>query len=228
MANDYLDSVVIEPSAPARASVIWLHGLGADGHDFAPIVPQLQLAIPIRYVFPHAPHRPITVNGGYVMRAWYDIITFDRSAQIDEAGIRASAEQVFALIERELVRGIAAQRILLAGFSQGGAIALHAGLRYPRRLAGIMALSTYLPLADTVAAEGHAANKQISMFLAHGSDDSVIALPHALMSKQRLQELGYPVEWHCYPMAHSVCNEELDDMRSYMNRVLAGTPLSYY
>lgn len=220
MAKECLDSVEIEPRVPARASVIWLHGLGADGHDFAPIVPQLRLAIPVRYVFPHAPYRPVTANEGYVMRAWYDIVGFDRSARVDETGVRASADQVFALIERELARGIAAERILLAGFSQGGAIALHAGLRYPRRLAGIMALSTYLPLADTVSAEAAAANKAIPIFLAHGSDDGIIALPYAQTSKQRLEELGYSVEWHCYAMAHSVCDEEITDMRRYMERTL--------
>ena len=221
MAQEYLDSVVIEPTTPARASVIWLHGLGADGHDFAPIVPHLQLAVPVRYIFPHAPHRPVTVNGGYVMRAWYDIVSFDRSGRADEVGINATKDQVFSLIERELARGIAAERILLAGFSQGGAIALHAGLRYPRRLAGIMALSTYLPLADTVSAEAADANKAIPIFLAHGSNDGVIALPHAQISKQRLEDLGYSVEWHCYAMAHSVCDEEITHMRRYMERILA-------
>lgn len=221
MTNGYLDSVEIEPAAPARASVIWLHGLGADGHDFAPIVPQLQLAIPVRHVFPHAPHRPVTINAGYVMRAWYDIVSFDRSSQVDEAGIRASADRISALIEREIAQGIASERILLAGFSQGGAIALHAGLRYPRRLAGIMALSTYLPLAATVADEAQAANSDVPIFLAHGSEDNVIALPHALLSKQRLEDLGYPVEWHCYSMAHSLCDEEIADVRRYLARVLA-------
>jgi len=220
MASNYLESVEIEPSVPARASVIWLHGLGADGHDFAPIAPQLRIATPVRYVFPHAPQRPVTINNGYVMRAWYDITGFDSNRKEDEAGMQASAVQVNALIARERERGIAAGRILLAGFSQGGAVALHTGLRYHERLAGILALSTYLPLAASVGAEAQPANRAIPIFMAHGSEDTVIALPRALMSQQRLEELGYPVEWHCYPMAHSVCNEEIDDIRLFMARTL--------
>ena len=221
MTEEVLDSVIIEPSAPAQASVIWLHGLGADGHDFAPIVPQLRFATPVRYVFPHAPHRPVTINNGYVMRAWYDITGFDRFREEDQNGIRTSARQVEALIARELARGIAAERIVLAGFSQGGAVALHAGLRQPQRLAGILALSTYLPLAGTLAAEAQPANRDLPIFLAHGSDDTVIALPHALLSKQHLEQAGYSVEWHCYPMAHSVCDDEIADIRRYLTRVLS-------
>src|SRR3569832_2484638 len=154
------------------------------------------------------------------MRAWYDIVSFDRSGQVDEVGIRASADQIIALIEREIAQGVAPERILLAGFSQGGAIALHAGLRYPRRLAGIMALSTYQPLAATVADEAQAANSDLPIFLAHGSEDKNNTQPHALLSKQRLEDLGYPMEWHCKTKTHSQSNKEIDDMRHYMARVL--------
>lgn len=224
MPTDDLDSLIIEPSIPASASVIWLHGLGADGNDFAPIVPQLQITTPVRYVFPHAPQRPITINGGYVMRAWYDIVSFERPREEDEAGIRASSEQVHALIEREISRGVAADRILLAGFSQGGAIALHAGLRFPRRLAGVLALSTYLPLAERLANEASPANRTLPIFMAHGSEDTVIALPHALASKQKLETLGFQIEWHSYPMAHSVNNEEIEDIGRYLVRVLGDAP----
>lgn len=223
MTAQVLDSVTIEPQTPARASVIWLHGLGADGNDFAPVVPHLRTATPVRYVFPHAPRRPITINGGYVMRAWYDISSFERPRREDADGIRASAEQVYALVEREVMHGIPAERILLAGFSQGGAVALHAGLRYPRRLAGIIALSTYLPLAEHLDEEAGAENRGTPIFMAHGSDDGVIALPYALASKQKLDELGYSVEWHCYAMPHSVCDEEIEDMRRYMAKALGET-----
>src|SRR3569623_1469996 len=185
MASNYLESVEIEPSVPARASVIWLPGLGADGHG---------------------------------MRAWYDITGFDSIRKEDEAGMQASAGQVNALIARERERGIAAGRILLAGFSQGGAVALHTGQRHHERLAGILALSTYLPLAASVGAEAQPANRAVPIFMAHGSEDTVIALPRALMSQQRLEERGYPVELHCYPMSHCVCNEEFVDIRRFIAR----------
>ncbi|MEK7321979.1 MAG: dienelactone hydrolase family protein [Pseudomonadota bacterium] len=216
----YLPCVEINPATPATASVIWLHGLGADGHDFEPIVPQLQVDTPVRYIFPHAPQRAVTVNGGYLMRAWYDILSFERPRAEDEAGIRASEQQLRALIEREQQRGIAVGRIVLAGFSQGGAIALHAGLRYPRALAGIMALSTYLPLAEHIAAESADANHGTPIFMAHGDQDPVIALPHAQSSKRALEALGYPVEWRVYPMAHGVSGAEIEDIRAFLGRVL--------
>ena len=201
--------------------MIWLHGLGADGHDFEAIVPQLQLATPVRYLLPHAPQRAVTINGGYVMRAWYDILSFDLSRGEDRAGVLESDAQLRALIEREEARGIASERIVLAGFSQGGAIALHTGLRYPKRLAGIMALSTYLPLADEAPAAAHAANRATPIFMAHGSEDTVVSPPHALISRQRLETMGREVEWHDYPMAHSLCNEEIEDIRAFLARVLS-------
>jgi phospholipase/carboxylesterase len=221
-----LSCVEANPTEPTKAAVIWLHGLGADGHDFAPIVPQLQAALPVptRFVFPHAPHRPVTVNGGYPMRAWYDITDLNLSRGEDADGIRTSARQLETLIERELRNGIAAEHIVLAGFSQGGAIALHCGLRYPQRLAGILALSTYVPLAATVEAERSSANVDIPIFMAHGTEDTVIALPHALASKALLQQLDYKVEWHSYPMPHSLCDQELGDIAAWLNRILSINP----
>ena len=218
-----LPCLAINPGDPPQASIIWLHGLGADGHDFEDIVPLLQsrMNLPTRFIFPHAPQRPITINGGYVMRAWYDIAAFDFSQGEDAEGIHASAQQLDTLIQREIYNGIPAQRIVLAGFSQGGAIALHAGLRYPQRLAGILALSTYIPLAATLTPERNPANRGIPIFMAHGDEDAVIPLAHALASKQLLQELGYVVEWHGYHMPHSLCNEEVDDIAAWLARILA-------
>jgi len=215
-----LPRIEIDPPTSPQATVIWLHGLGADGHDFEPIVPQLHLSIPVRYVFPHAPRRPITINGGYVMRAWYDITAADLSRGEDEDGIRTSAQQIDALIEREVHNGIIPRRIVLAGFSQGGAIALHAGLRYPRRLAGILALSTYLPLTSSIAQEAHAANRDIPIFMAHGDQDTVVPPPHAQISRRRLTKLGYEVEWHSYTMLHSLCHDEITDIGKWLAHVL--------
>lgn len=222
-ATQTLACVEVNPSDPAKATVIWLHGLGADGHDFEAIAPQLQseLTVPTRFVFPHAPHRPVTVNGGYVMRAWYDITAFDLSHAQDAEGIHASARQLSALIQREIHNGIAAEHIVVAGFSQGGAIALHSGLRYPQRLAGILALSTYLPLASTVDAERNPVNCDIPIFMAHGNDDTVVPLAHALASKDLLQQLGYMVEWHSYEMPHSLCDQELNDIVAWLTRTLS-------
>jgi phospholipase/carboxylesterase len=222
MSDQLLPAVVIEPQQPATASVIWLHGLGADGHDFEPIVPELGLdAAPIRFIFPHAPERPVTVNQGYVMRAWYDISSPDLSEGQDETGTRESEILLQNWIAHEKEAGIGAERIILAGFSQGGAIALHTGLRYPDRLGGIMALSTYLPLADTVADERHAANADVPIFMAHGSDDPVIPVSFAEQSRERLKALGHPVEWHQYPMPHSVCMEEVGAIGSWLRQRLA-------
>jgi phospholipase/carboxylesterase len=220
---DCLSCVEVNPGEAPQAAVIWLHGLGADGHDFEPIVPQLQsqLTVPTRFIFPHAPHRPVTINGGYSMRAWYDIAAFDLSHAEDADGIHTSARQLDSLIRREIRNGTAARRIVLAGFSQGGAIALHAGLRYPERLAGILALSTYLPLAATFAVERNPANRDVPIFMAHGNEDTVVPLPHALASKQLLQDLGHTLEWHSYDMPHSLCNEELDDIATWLIRTLA-------
>lgn len=218
-----LPTVEHETAANPRYSIIWLHGLGADGHDFAPIVPELvDPAWPaLRFVFPHAPVRPVTVNGGVPMRAWYDIVAFDAAARQDEAGIRASIAEVEALIARERERGVPSERTFLAGFSQGGAIALAAGLCHADKLAGIVALSTYLPIASTLAAERSAANAATPIFQAHGTADPVVALPRGSASRDALQALGYAVEWHTYPMAHAVCAEEIDDLRRWLGRRLA-------
>lgn len=211
--------------APAWA-VIWLHGLGADGHDFEPIVPELvQRDWPaIRFVFPHAPVQPVTINGGARMRSWYDILGVDLDVRQDEAGIRASAAFVDRLVEREIARGIAAGRILLAGFSQGGAIVLTAGLRQSNALGGIIALSTYLPLAWTLEAEAASANRETPIFMAHGSIDPVIQIPRAEASRDALSALGYPVEWHRYPMPHAVCAEEIRDLAGWMKARFAADP----
>lgn len=223
MSEELLDCVQVGAGDDARASVIWLHGLGADGHDFEPIVPELRLPAEhgVRFLFPHAPVRPVTLNAGMAMRAWYDIIALGGNAQQDAAGIRQSARQLEALIQREHERGVPAERIVLAGFSQGGAIALHTGLRHPERLAGIMGLSTYLPLGDTVEAERHSANAQTPIFLAHGSMDPVVPMAMGERSRDGLQAMGYPVEWHDYPMVHQVCMEEIEDISAWLQRVLA-------
>jgi phospholipase/carboxylesterase len=223
MSNALLPALVIEPAQQASASVIWLHGLGADGHDFEPIVPELGLGdAAVRFIFPHAPERPVTVNMGYVMRAWYDITAADLSQGQDEAGTRESEQLLQAWIEHEMEKGIPAQRIILAGFSQGGAIVLHTGLRYPQRLGGIMALSSYLPLADTVADEKHAANAEVPIFMAHGNEDPVIPLAFAEQSRDQLTALGHQVEWHEYSMPHSVCMEEVKAIGEWLGRLLNG------
>jgi phospholipase/carboxylesterase len=217
-----LETVEVEPGAAADAAVLLMHGLGADGHDFESLVPELRLpgSPSVRWVFPHAPVRPVTINGGFRMRAWYDIVALDRSAAEDEAGIRESAEAIGALVRRERERGIAAGRIVLAGFSQGGAIALFAALRWPERLAGVVALSTYMPLAATLPAEAHPANAAVPVFMAHGTFDPL--LPPALgeASRDLLRSRGHDVEWHAYPMPHSVCAEEVQDLRGFLLRVL--------
>jgi phospholipase/carboxylesterase len=202
-----------------------MHGLGADGNDFVPIVQELDLedVANIRFVFPHAPMMPVTINNGYVMRAWYDVKWGDlegRSKEPDEQGVRASQASICRLIEREVSRGSAAGRIVLAGFSQGGAIALQTGLRHPQKLAGVMALSTYLPLADSFAAEASAENRRTPIFMAHGTQDAVIQYPLASRSRDVLKQHGYDVEWHEYPMPHSVCLEEIRDIGAWLKRVL--------
>ena len=197
-------------------SIIWLHGLGADGNDFAPIVNELTLNNPIRFIFPHAPTMPVTINNGMVMPAWYDIQGADFRQGQDSAGIRASEQQLRALIEREINRGIAAERILLAGFSQGGALVLHAGLRYPLPLAGILVLSAYLPLADTLPVEAADANRAVPLMMAHGKQDPVVPLSLAGQSRDLLQQQGYTVAWHTYAMAHALCPEELLDIREWL------------
>ncbi len=204
-----------------RASIIILHGLGADGSDFAPFVDEIDLRAvgPVRWLFPNAPQQPVTINGGYVMPAWYDIRP-DRNDE-DEAGLRQSQALVEAVIRREQARGIPAHRIVLGGFSQGCAMALLTGLRYPERLAGVVGMSGYLPLARQLADERSAANADVPIFLAHGTQDEMVALPRATASRDALQALGYAVEWHDYPMGHSVCMEEVQDLRHWLMRVLA-------
>lgn len=222
MSGELLPALVIEPKAKATASVIWLHGLGADGYDFEPIVPELGLDdVPIRFIFPHAPHRPVTVNNGHVMRAWYDITSMDLSQGQDELGTRQSERQLQALIAHEHEQfGIPYARIVLAGFSQGGAIALHTGLRYPERLAGILALSTYLPLAAMAETERQQANADLPVFMGHGEHDPIIPLSLAVRSRRQLEEFGHPVEWHAYPMQHSVCPPEIKDIAVWLRERL--------
>jgi phospholipase/carboxylesterase len=216
-----LPTVEISPREPPRLAVIWLHGLGADGHDFEPIVPELDLGVPVRFVFPHAPVRPVTVNGGVEMRAWYDIFGFGGQVPEDADGIRASAADVVRLIDREVERGIAASRVVLAGFSQGGAIALHTALREPRPLAGVLALSTYLPLASTLAAERSVANAHLPIFMAHGSADPLLPLAVAERSRRLLEAAGHVVDWHVYPMPHSVCVEEIAAIAAWLTQRVA-------
>ncbi len=207
-----LESFQIEVKGLATGSVIWLHGLGADGRDFEPIVSQLGLPRSVRWVFPHAPHRPVTINGGMSMRAWYDIISLGRHGPEDEKGIRASAKAVGAMLATEVSRGVPEEKIVLAGFSQGGAIALHVGLRYPKRLAGVVALSTYLPLASTLGAEKSDAGQQTEIFLGHDLLDPVIPPFFGEASKNALEEQGYRVGWNTYTAEHAVCPEEVRDI----------------
>jgi phospholipase/carboxylesterase len=222
------ETVELETGQNPSGSVIWLHGLGADGHDFEAIVPELRLpeSLSLRFVFPHAPVRPVTINGGMSMRAWYDIVSLDRDGPVDETGIRDSGEILKTLIAREQERGIEARKIIVAGFSQGGAIALHVALRYPERLAGLMALSTYLPLRSSFNVEvidnPAAANRDIPIFMAHGTFDPMLPLQLGRNSADLLIESGLSVEWHDYPMAHAVCAEEIHDIRAWLLSVFAG------
>jgi phospholipase/carboxylesterase len=224
MTTGLLSCIELESGAHPDAAVIWLHGLGADGNDFVPVVDEMRLpgALSIRFIFPHAPVRPVTLNGGMAMRAWYDIYNANISERADLAGVRASQAQVEALIARERARGIAARRIVIAGFSQGGAIALHTGLRHAERLAGIVALSTYLVQAEALAAEASAANREVPIFMAHGTQDPMVRLDWGEASRRALTVAGYPVEWHTYPMPHSVVWEEIAAISAFLARVLAG------
>ena len=216
------EAVEVETGRAPAAAVIWLHGLGADGHDFEPIVPELVTPgeRALRFVFPHAPIRPVTLNGGYAMRAWYDIAALDRRAPEDESGIRASQAAIETLIRRENARGIASERIVLAGFSQGGAMALFTGTRYAQPLAGIMGLSCYRVLARRFDAERAAANQSTPVFLAHGTQDPVVAAALGEEACRQLQAAGYAVEWHTYSMAHAVCPQEVADIALWLRRVL--------
>ena len=217
-----LQTIEIETAPNPTAAVIWLHGLGADGNDFVPIVRELDLSgsQPIRFIFPTAPTMPVTVNGGYVMRAWYDIFGPDLVRREDEPGLRASQAMVEALIAKEKARGIPAERIVLAGFSQGCAMTLQTGLRHPEKLAGLMCLSGYLPLAGTIATESSSANRTTPLFMAHGRQDPVVVMQRAEQSRDLLNTLGYQIEWHEYQMQHSVCPDEIEDIGLWLARVL--------
>src|SRR5450631_4078399 len=217
-----LETIEIETSPAPDAAIIWLHGLGADGNDFVPVVPELvkRGERAWRFVFPHAPARPVTLNGGMRMRAWYDIVNLERRVVEDEAGFHDTDLKVRELIAREIQRGIPAHRIVLAGFSQGGAVSLYTAPRFPERLAGVMALSTYLPLASRLSAERVPANDGTPIFMAHGLADSMLPISMGVESRAVLQRLGYAVEWHQYPMEHAVCAAEIADIRSFLLRVL--------
>lgn len=226
--NFILPAIEMSSTVPVTAAVIWMHGLGADGYDFVDIIPELQLphTLGVRFIFPHAPRQPITINDGYVMRAWYDLLspTSDILGLVadneDDVGIRASEQAIRALIQREINKGISASRIVLAGFSQGGAIALYTGLRYPQRLAGILGLSTYLPLAENLDAERHPANTNVPVLMLHGSADGVISIEEAESSAAVLKKSGYAVEWHTYPMGHSLCSQEIYDIGVWLRKIL--------
>jgi phospholipase/carboxylesterase len=217
-----LPRIELESAPEPSAAVIWLHGLGADGNDFAALVPELDLSRcpAIRFVFPHAPSMPVTLNGGYVMPAWYDIAGTDLVSRQDSAGIQKSERAIQALIDHEIARGIAPERIVLAGFSQGCAMALHTALRLPYRIAGVMALSGYLPLADRFATERHTANAHTPVFMAHGTMDPVVVLARGEASRDALAAMGHPVQWHTYPMQHSVHPREVADISAFLTQVL--------
>lgn len=217
-----LEAVEVEPERAADAAVILMHGLGADGHDFESLVGELHLppSPAFRWVFPHAPVRPVTLNGGLRMRAWFDIVALDRRAPEDEAGIRESARAISALVRDERQRGIASERIVLAGFSQGGAMALHTGLREGERLAGILALSTMLPVAARLAAEAHPASATVPILMAHGSADPLVPISLGEGSRDLLRSRGYDVDWRAYPMPHSLCAEEVADIRDWLLRIV--------
>jgi phospholipase/carboxylesterase len=216
-----LETLEISTGADEALAVVWLHGLGADGHDFAPIVEQLELPFTARFVFPHAPLRPVTINGGLHMRAWYDLLTLGREGPEDEAGIRASAEDIRQLIDLEISHGLRSRQVVLAGFSQGGAIALHTALREHRSLGGVLALSTYLPLSDRLLDERADANRSVPIFMAHGDYDPVIPEAFAAASRDRLIAVGYHVDWRSYPMPHSVCEAEIRDIGAWLTGLAA-------
>ena len=217
-----LPAIELQTRAHPDASVIWLHGLGADGSDFVPLVDALPLpaGVGVRFVFPHAPVRPVTINAGLRMRAWYDIVAADFTARVDLAGLRESQRQLDALVARECQRGIVPERIVVAGFSQGGAVALHAGLRYPDRLAAVIALSTYLADPDSLPAQASPANRRVPLFMAHGREDPLVRVEWGEASRRLLEARGYPVEWHTYPMPHAVVPEEIAAIGAFLGRVL--------
>ncbi len=220
--HESASAVVLTPRAEIASTVIWLHGLGADGYDFVPIVEELQLpeTVGTKFIFPHARQRPVTINNGFVMRAWYDIRSFGLSCAEDEAGIRESGTVVRNLIDEEIAAGVPAENIAVAGFSQGGAMALYSALRYPQRLAGVLALSTYLPLRDSLPKEAAAANRDIEILMCHGTRDQVVPEIAGKLSRDLLAGLGYAVEWKSYAMEHQVCMEEVADIAAWLKRTL--------
>lgn len=216
------DAVILQPTETARAAVVWLHGLGADGYDFLPVIPELGLDdLAVRFVFPHAPIRAVTINAGQRMRAWYDILSLTRADQQDADGICSSEQLIHDYLRIERERGVPAERIVLAGFSQGGAIALHTGLRYPQQLGGVLALSTYLPLHDHLAAEASDANKQTPILMCHGIEDPVLPIALGTSSRDGMRAMGYSVDWHEYPMQHAVCVEEIAEIGRWLRLRLA-------
>jgi phospholipase/carboxylesterase len=218
-----LPHLTLNQGAKPQHSVIWLHGLGADGSDFVSLAEAMQLPVAVRYIFPHAPKQPVTINGGFVMRSWYDIVDSDIGRQQDAAGVHASQHEIEKFIAAEVARGVPAERIFLAGFSQGGAVALHTGLRHPAQLGGILALSTYLPLADTLAAEAHSAAKRTPIFMAHGRNDTVVNYTLGKACAGQLSGMGYPLEWRDYAMQHSVCDAEVRDIQTWLTRALTAS-----
>jgi phospholipase/carboxylesterase len=226
MDDTCLPHVEVATAQRIDGAVIWLHGLGADGHDFEPVVPELGLppTLGLRFIFPHAPVRPVTLNAGISMPAWYDLYSLTADGPEDGPGIRRAAREIECLIRHEISRGIASRRIVLAGFSQGGALALFTALRYPQPLAGVMGLSTYLPLRDRLEGERSAPNAGISVFLAHGSQDEVVAYAYGLRARDELRRLGYRVQWHGYPMGHQLCAEALRDLGQWLVQTLGADP----
>lgn len=222
--EEHADAVVVQSAAQPAASVVWLHGLGADGHDFVPLVPELRLpsSLALRFVFPHAPVCAVTINGGIPMRAWYDILALAPGAQEDVQGICAAAARVEVLIAAERAAGIAAERIVVAGFSQGGAVALHAALRHGESLAGVLALSTYLPLPARLAAEAASANRRVPILMCHGRQDPMVPVQFGELSRDALRAQGYAVEWRDYPMGHEVCVREIADLAAWLAARLGG------
>ena len=228
--NSVLPNITLDTGSNPQHSIIWLHGLGADGEDFVPIAEEMELPVAVRYIFPHAPMRPVTINNGYVMRAWYDILSAAASAELsasigrneDVEGIRESQAEVEKIIAQEKQRGVAAKNIFLAGFSQGGAVVLYSGLRHSEHLGGILALSTYLPLLKTLQTEADTAARDTPIFMAHGRADPVIPYAFGRASADELLRQGYALEWHDYPMPHSVCPEEIRDIELWLTRRLAG------
>lgn len=221
--TSYLPHITLETGRAPQHSIIWLHGLGADGGDFVPVAEEMQLPVALRYIFPHAPEQPVTINGGYVMRSWYDIKANDIGAQQDAAGISASQSEIEKLIAQEVSRGILPANIFLAGFSQGGAVVLHTGLRHAQQLGGILALSTYLPLAETLEKEASDAAKNIPIFIAHGRNDPIVPYSLGKASEKILVQQGYATEWHEYAMEHSVCAEEVRDIEHWLFNKLKGS-----